>query len=106
MRSPVLASDRARDPPPPFAGPVPVGLRGNREPQEFARQVASHKSRSRFKEAARVDQEVVVDQGLVSRRKPDDIPSFAPKLIEEIREGRHEDRQSAASESRTQSRGA
>jgi protease I len=37
-----------------------------------------------------VDREVVVDQGLVSSRKPDDIPAFAAKLIEEIREGRHE----------------
>ena len=36
-----------------------------------------------------VDQEVVVDQGLVSSRKPDDIPAFNRKLIEEIREGRH-----------------
>ncbi len=37
-----------------------------------------------------VDQEVVVDQGLVSSRKPDDIPAFNRKLIEEIAEGRHE----------------
>ncbi|MDX6537459.1 MAG: protease, partial [Gaiellales bacterium] len=37
-----------------------------------------------------VDREGVVDQGLVSSRKPDDIPAVAAKLIEEIREGRHE----------------
>jgi protease I len=43
-----------------------------------------------------VDQEVVVDQGLVSSRKPDDIPAFAAKLIEEIREGRHADRAAAS----------
>jgi protease I len=50
-----------------------------------------------------VDQEVVVDDGLVSSRKPDDIPSFASKLIEEIREGRHADRQSTAGASRVRS---
>jgi deglycase len=37
-----------------------------------------------------VDQEVVVDQGLVTSRKPDDIPAFNAKLIEEFAEGRHE----------------
>jgi protease I len=47
-----------------------------------------------------VDQEVVVDQGLVSSRKPDDIPAFAAKLIEEIREGRHADRRVVAAGSR------
>jgi protease I len=36
-----------------------------------------------------VDEEVVVDNGLVTRRKPDDIPAFNRKMIEEIREGRH-----------------
>lgn len=39
-----------------------------------------------------VDEEVVVDQGLVSSRTPDDLPAFNAKLIEEIGEGRHEDR--------------
>jgi protease I len=43
-----------------------------------------------------VDQPVVVDEGLVSSRKPDDIPAFAAKLIEEIREGRHADRHATA----------
>ena len=34
-----------------------------------------------------VDQEVVVDNGLVTSRKPDDIPAFNRKMIEEFREG-------------------
>ncbi|MGE4131608.1 MAG: type 1 glutamine amidotransferase domain-containing protein [Bdellovibrionales bacterium] len=40
-----------------------------------------------------VDQEVVVDQGIVTSRKPDDLEAFCSKLIEEIQEGRHEKRQ-------------
>ena len=36
-----------------------------------------------------VDQEVVTDRGIVSSRKPADIPAFSRKLIEEIAEGRH-----------------
>jgi protease I len=36
-----------------------------------------------------VDDEVVVDNGLVTSRKPDDIPAFNRKMIEEISEGRH-----------------
>ena len=36
-----------------------------------------------------VDQEVVVDAGLVTSRKPADIPAFGRKLIEEIAEGVH-----------------
>ncbi|NLG08464.1 MAG: type 1 glutamine amidotransferase [Deinococcales bacterium] len=36
-----------------------------------------------------VDQEVVVDQGLVTSRKPDDIPAFTRKVLEEIGEGVH-----------------
>jgi protease I len=36
-----------------------------------------------------VDQEVVVDSGLVSSRKPGDIPAFNRKMIEEFGEGRH-----------------
>ncbi|MBO1902410.1 type 1 glutamine amidotransferase [Leucobacter weissii] len=36
-----------------------------------------------------VDEEVVVDQGLVSSRTPDDLPAFNRKLVEEIGEGRH-----------------
>jgi len=37
----------------------------------------------------RVDEEVVVDQGLVTSRKPDDIPAFNAKMIEEFAEGKH-----------------
>jgi protease I len=37
-----------------------------------------------------VDEEVVVDQGLVSSRKPDDLPAFCAKLVEEMCEGEHE----------------
>lgn len=36
-----------------------------------------------------VDEEVVVDRGLVTSRKPDDLPAFNRKLIEEIAEGSH-----------------
>ncbi|MDB6148217.1 MAG: glutamine amidotransferase [Spartobacteria bacterium] len=36
-----------------------------------------------------VDKEVVVDNGLVTSRKPDDIPAFNQKMIEEFCEGRH-----------------
>lgn len=36
-----------------------------------------------------VDQEVVVDNGLVTSRNPDDLPAFCDKMIEEIAEGQH-----------------
>ncbi|UFU02270.1 type 1 glutamine amidotransferase [Ruania suaedae] len=36
-----------------------------------------------------VDEEVVVDQGMVSSRTPDDLPAFNDKLVEEIGEGQH-----------------
>jgi protease I len=36
-----------------------------------------------------VDEAVVVDQGLVTSRKPDDIPAFNRKMLEEFGEGRH-----------------
>ena len=36
-----------------------------------------------------VDREVVVDQGLITARKPDDLPAFCAKMIEEVAEGRH-----------------
>lgn len=43
-----------------------------------------------------VDQEVVTDQGLVTSRKPDDIPAFNQKMIEEFAEGRHGGQQEKA----------
>jgi protease I len=36
-----------------------------------------------------VDEEVVVDKGLVTSRRPDDLPAFNKKMIEEIAEGVH-----------------
>ncbi|MDB5177116.1 MAG: type 1 glutamine amidotransferase [Candidatus Saccharibacteria bacterium] len=38
-----------------------------------------------------VDEEVVVDQGLVTSRKPDDLPAFCAKAVEEFEEGKHKD---------------
>ncbi|WP_299207712.1 type 1 glutamine amidotransferase domain-containing protein [uncultured Dokdonia sp.] len=38
-----------------------------------------------------VDEEVVVDEGLTTSRNPDDLPAFISKMIEEIKEGKHED---------------
>lgn len=49
-----------------------------------------------------VDQQVVTDQGLVTSRKPDDIPAFGQKLIEEIGEGFHEGQQEAAESTSSQ----
>ena len=36
-----------------------------------------------------VDEEVHVDQGFVTSRKPDDLEAFCSKVVEEIAEGRH-----------------
>jgi protease I len=36
-----------------------------------------------------VDEEVHVDEGLVTSRKPDDIPAFTDKIVEEFAEGEH-----------------
>jgi protease I len=42
-----------------------------------------------------VDEECVVDRGLVTSRKPDDIPAFNRKMIEEFAEGPHRPDKSA-----------
>ena len=36
-----------------------------------------------------VDEEVVVDNRLVTSRNPDDLPAFCAKMVEEFAEGRH-----------------
>jgi protease I len=36
-----------------------------------------------------VDEEVHVDEGLTSSRKPDDLPAFCAKIVEEFAEGKH-----------------
>lgn len=43
-----------------------------------------------------VDQEVVVDQGLVTSRNPHDIPAFNRKMVEEFAEGTHAEQRRSA----------
>lgn len=54
---------------------------------------ASLKTDLRNAGATWVDEEVHVDQGLVSSRTPDDLPAFNAKIVEEFAEGRHEGQQ-------------
>lgn len=62
------------------------------------RKVTSYPSISRDLQNAGaewVDSEVVVDRGLVTSRRPDDIPAFNAKMIEEFAEGGHQGRRAA-----------
>jgi protease I len=58
---------------------------------EGCRATSYHSIKTDMKNAGAnwVDEPVVVDKGLVTSRKPDDIPAFSKKLIEEFAEGRH-----------------
>jgi protease I len=50
-----------------------------------------------------VDKEVVVDSGLVTSRKPEDIPAFNKKMIEEFAEGKHAEQAQKAQKARASS---
>ena len=50
-----------------------------------------------------VDREVVTDEGLVTSRKPDDIPAFNRKMLEEFAEGVHGGQRDAARRARPSS---
>jgi protease I len=39
-----------------------------------------------------VDEQVVTDEGLITSRQPSDLEAFSAKIVEEVREGRHERR--------------
>ena len=43
-----------------------------------------------------VDEEVRVDEGLVTSRNPDDLPAFIDKIVEEFCEGKHEEMAASA----------
>jgi protease I len=45
-----------------------------------------------------VDAELVIDRGLFTSRKPDDLPAFCAKLVEEMGEGVHAEQREAARE--------
>jgi protease I len=56
------------------------------------RQATSYKSIRKDVENAGaqwLDEEVVVDNGIVTSRSPDDLPAFVKKIIEEVEEGKH-----------------
>ena len=39
-----------------------------------------------------IDEQVVTDQGLITSRQPSDLDAFSAKIIEEVKEGKHERR--------------
>ena len=41
-------------------------------------------------------EQVVVDNGLVTSRKPDDLPAFNEKIVEEFCEGKHAEQAASA----------
>jgi len=56
------------------------------------RQATSYKSIRKDVENAGakwVDETVVVDNGIITSRNPDDLPAFTKKIIEEVEEGKH-----------------
>jgi protease I len=53
-----------------------------------------------------VDREVVTDEGMVTSRKPDDIPAFNRKMLEEFAEGVHDAQRTVAQQGRDRSAGA
>jgi protease I len=56
------------------------------------RQATSYKSIRKDVENAGaewLDEEVVVDNGIITSRNPDDLPAFVKKIIEEVEEGKH-----------------
>jgi len=56
------------------------------------RQATSYKSIRKDVENAGakwIDREVVVDDGIITSRNPDDLPAFVKKIIEEVEEGRY-----------------
>ncbi len=57
--------------------------------------LAIAQDRSQERRRGWVDQEVVVDHGLVTSRKPDDLPAFCNKMVEEFAEGRHAEQHAA-----------
>ena len=64
--------------------------RGRRRPRPHVTSWPSLQTDLENAGAKWVDQEVVNDDGLVTSRKPDDLPAFNRKMIEEFAEGAHE----------------